>query len=98
MLALCVVCSYLAVFRLLLAQGVFLSLWIDFPSLTSQLFLVSHITLEEQSLLRFELLIQDSFALYTCLKIPIHQSYLQTREREQVSRAVPATKPQTHKQ
>lgn len=48
--------------------------------LTSQLFLVSHITLDKQCLLRFELLIQGSFTFYTCLKIPIHQCYLQTRK------------------
>lgn len=51
------------------------------PCLTSQLFLVSHITLDEQCLLRFELLIQGSFTFHTCLKIPIHQCYLQTRKR-----------------
>lgn len=84
MLAFSLVGSYLAAFRSLLAQGVFPSLWIDFPCLTSQLFLVSHITLDKQRLLRFELLIQGSFTLYTCLEIPIHQRYLRRRrEREQ---------------
>jgi hypothetical protein len=49
------------------------------PCLTSQLFLVSHITLDEQDLLRFKLLIEGSLTLHTCFKVPVYQRYLQTR-------------------
>ena len=52
------------------------------PSLTSQLFLIGHIALNKQSLLRFKLLIQGSFTLDTCFEIPIDQRYLQTKGEE----------------
>lgn len=72
----------------------------NFSKSISQLFLVSHITLDEQCLLRFELLIQGSFTFYTCLKIPIHQRYLQTRKEGAGLgwRKHRATKLQTQKQ
>lgn len=71
-----------AAFRLLLAQGALRADGLIFPSLTSQLFLIGHIALNKQSLLRFKLLIQGGFTLDTCFEIPIDQSYLRTKGEE----------------
>ena len=84
-----------AAFRLLLAQGALRADGLIFPSLTSQLFLIGHIALNKESLLRFKLLIQGGFTLDTCFEIPIDQRYLRTKGEESRSFAPGKTDRQT---
>ena len=80
---------------MLLARSALRADGLIFPSLTSQLFLIGHIALNKQSLLRFKLLIQGSFTLDTCFEIPIDQRYLRTKGEESRSFAPGKTGRQT---